>query len=56
MPVNQSLMAALKKRYGDEKGETIYYKMESEGKVHMRGSTEVTRPVKKKVARFHKRK
>ena len=29
MPINQSLMAALIKRYGAKKGRDIYYAMES---------------------------
>lgn len=31
MPVNQSLMRSLKKRYGAAKGERVYYAMEREG-------------------------
>lgn len=32
MPVNQTLMDALKKKYGPKKGESVYYGMEEEGK------------------------
>jgi len=32
MPVNKSLMAKLKKKYGSEKGERIYYAMEQKAK------------------------
>jgi len=32
MPINESLMRALKKQYGPKKGEDIYYAMEAEGK------------------------
>lgn len=31
MPINESLMRSLKKRYGAKKGERMYYAMESEG-------------------------
>jgi len=31
MPINQSLMRALKRRYGKKKGERIYYAMEAKG-------------------------
>lgn len=33
MPVNKKLMRSLKKEYGEEKGERVYYAMEAEGKV-----------------------
>jgi len=29
----QKIMAQLKKRYGDKKGETIFYKMRNSGKI-----------------------
>lgn len=32
MPVNESLMSSLKKQYGPEKGERIYYAMEQKAK------------------------
>lgn len=32
MPINQKKMAALKKQYGPEKGERIYYAMEQKEK------------------------
>jgi len=32
MPINVSLMKALKKRYGSQKGEDVYFGMENEGK------------------------
>lgn len=32
MPKNETLMAELKKRYGDKKGEEIYWGMAGEGK------------------------
>ena len=32
MPVNKKKMAALKKQYGAEKGEDIYYAMETKAK------------------------
>lgn len=31
MPINQSLMRALKKKYGEKRGEDIYYAMENAG-------------------------
>lgn len=31
MPINQNLMRALQKKYGEEKGERIYYMMENRG-------------------------
>ncbi len=31
MPLNETLMAELKKRYGDEKGETMYWGMAGAG-------------------------
>ncbi len=31
MPVNEKLMRALKRQYGDEKGESVYFAMENEG-------------------------
>lgn len=44
MPINKSMMAAMKKEYGSKKGKSVYYamenKMKSEGK-----------PVKKKKAK-----
>jgi len=33
MPVNRSIMASLKKQYGDKKGEEVYYAMEEKGKI-----------------------
>lgn len=41
MPVNEKLMANLKRQYGDDNGEDIYYKMEAEGKVVQSKSQEV---------------
>ena len=32
MPKNETLMAELKKRYGDKKGEDVYWGMAGEGK------------------------
>ncbi len=32
MPVDEHLMASLKARYGDKRGESVYYAMEGEGK------------------------
>ena len=32
MPINKKKMAALKKEYGPQKGEEIYYKMEQKKK------------------------
>ncbi len=32
MPVDAKLMAELKARYGDKRGESVYYAMEGEGK------------------------
>lgn len=32
MPKNETLMAELKKRYGDQKGEEVYWGMAGEGK------------------------
>lgn len=32
MPIKKSRMKALKERYGEKKGEEIYYKMEQEEK------------------------
>ena len=38
MPVNKKMMNAMKKEYGDRKGESIYYAMENEmGHKHMMG-------------------
>ncbi len=31
MPVNEHLMSSLKAKYGDERGERVYYAMEAEG-------------------------
>lgn len=31
MPIVESLMSSLKKRYGDDEGERVYYAMEAEG-------------------------
>ncbi len=31
MPVNEKLMRALKREYGEEKGESVYYAMETKG-------------------------
>lgn len=36
-PINEKMMANLKKQYGDQAGEDIYYKMEREGKVPVAG-------------------
>jgi len=33
MPVNQAAMAAMKKQYGDEKGERVYYASVNAGKI-----------------------
>lgn len=32
MPLNETLMATLKKRYGEKKGEEVYWGMAGEGK------------------------
>jgi hypothetical protein len=53
MPIMKSRMKALKKQYGDKKGEDIYYAMEQEGK----NKRKKKKPAKaKKVKRFPKRK
>jgi hypothetical protein len=55
MPVNQSLMDALVKRYGQERGERTYNAMEREGKVVAKGGhMPDTKPPKRKVAKFKK--
>lgn len=50
MPIMESRMKALKKQYGDKKGEEIYNKMEQEGKNVPKKKT----PTKKKVKPFKK--
>lgn len=37
MPVNRKKMAALKKQYGDEEGERIYYALEQKEKNRKKG-------------------
>ena len=34
MPVNKKMMKAMKKEYGDKKGESVYYAMEEKRKKH----------------------
>lgn len=43
MPVNESMMRALKKKYGDEKGEQVYYAMENKRKHEKKRSKSKTK-------------
>jgi hypothetical protein len=38
MPVNQSMMRSMRKQYGSEKGERVYYAMENKMKGKMKKS------------------
>jgi hypothetical protein len=45
MPVNKSMMAAMKKEYGAKKGKSVYYAVEAKQKA--KGKTKAKRKSKK---------